>query len=112
MCPLPKLANRSKISRRASMLEALLFQLRTDNSRLAAKPNFGLLIEGINVRILIISFINQNPRLIKFQLLTLLTRFTGLNLSTAWYRIKHEGRETRETLAIVPLMLPRFLPPN
>jgi hypothetical protein len=29
------------------MAEALLFQLRTDNSRLAAKPNFGLLIEGI-----------------------------------------------------------------
>jgi len=67
-------------------------------------------IEGINVRILL--FINQNPRLIKFQFLTLLTRFTGLNLSTAWYRIKHEGRETRETLAIVPLMLWRFLPPN
>ena len=47
-----------------------------------------------------IETVNQN-----LPLLTLPTRFTRLNLSTAWYCIKHEGGGTRETLAIMPLPL-------
>jgi hypothetical protein len=46
-----------------------------------------------------------HPELPKNPLLTSVTRFTGLNLSTAWYCIKHEGRETLETLATMPLPL-------
>jgi hypothetical protein len=53
----------------------------------------------------IVSFNNRSPNINQIPLLTLLTRFNGLNLSTAWYCIKHEGRETRETLAIMPLPL-------
>ena len=46
------------------MLEALLFQLRTDNRRLAAKPNFGLLIEGILSTATIVSTMQSEPELL------------------------------------------------
>ena len=45
------------------MAEALLFQLRTDSSRLAAKPNFGL-TEGIMSTATIVSTMQREPELL------------------------------------------------
>jgi hypothetical protein len=45
------------------MAAALLFQLRTDSSRLAAKPNFGL-TEGIMSTATIVSTMQREPELL------------------------------------------------